>query len=369
MKKTQGQRRQKWVRVVVLAAFLITSAIGIFGYQKLMGSAYAWVDNHGEVQATIIDLKVEEEEYRNRKGRKRTRTNYFARYQFDSNGEKITGSFKTSSGRYEQLGIGDGISVWYDVDDPYTSAPREKVENGKASSPVAALISVLPFTLGFAWFLNAFLGFLFIRESNSKLNEGFYTDSSWLDIEDNKLVLLDATSVSVSTLKDKQIKKITAAYQNNSSHKELSAMLNSDQQESVEIANITGVISRHDEDKIHVLTEEDSISLDFLNNGTKAHAFERLQKVLPENLQSTVERRTRLRSAAPRLVFLGILFGAGFLINDGLIWFMAVAVALLFIVPKTIRRLIDPTVVTEYKKSDEIVKTEVCEKPELKKAA
>jgi len=369
MKKTQGQKRQTWVTAFVVTAFLITSALGIFGYQRLMGNAYSWVGNHGEVQGTIIDLKAEEEEYRNRKGRKRTRTNYFARYQFEFKGEEISGSFKTSSGRYDQLGIGDYISIWHDLDDPYVSAPQEKVENGKASSPTSAMIFVLPFTFGFAWFLNAFLGFLFVRESNSRLNEGFYTDNSWLDIEDKKLVLLDIERVSVSTLKDKQVKQVTTAYQNNASHKELISLLNSDQQESVELAGITNITSRHDEDTIRIETEEKSISLDFLNNGTKAHALERLQKVLPQSLQHTETKRTRLRSAAPRLVFLGVLFAAGFVLNDGLIWFMAAAVALLFIVPTAIRRLIDPTVVTEYKALEQKKKIEPDYEAEMKKAA
>ena len=233
---------------MVVVAFLITSAIGIFGYQKLMGSAYAWVDNHGEAQGVIIDLKAEEEEYRNRKGRKRTRTDYFARYQFEVDGEEILGYFDTTSSRYDQLSIGDDISIWYAAEDPYVSAPQEKVENGKANSPVSAMIGVLPFTFGFAWFLNAFLGFLFVRESNSKLNEGFYTDNSWLDIEDKKLVLLDGTNVSVSNFEDKQKKKITAAYQENASHDDLKSLFKSDQHHSVELANITSIVSRHDED-------------------------------------------------------------------------------------------------------------------------
>jgi len=271
MQKTQGQRRKKIVTAVVVVAFLLTSAIGILLYQKLMGSAYAWVEDHSEVQGTIINLKAENEEYRTVKGRKRTRTNYFARYKFDTDGEEILGSFRTSASRYDQLAIGDGISIWYDANDPYNSAPQENVANGKTSSTTSAMIAVLPFTVGFAFFLNALLGFLFVRESNSKLNEGFYTDNSWLDVEDNKLVLLDSTSVSVSNLQDKQIKQITAAYQKNASHKELISLIKNDQHESVELANIVGITSRHDEDTIRIVTEEDSISLDFLNNGTKAH--------------------------------------------------------------------------------------------------
>jgi len=68
-------------------------------------------------------------------------------------------------------------------------------------------------------------------------------------------------------------------------------------------------------------------------------------------------------------VFLGILLGAGFIISDGLIWFMAGAIALLFVVPKLIRRLFDPSVVTEYKISEQIPKAMPDQKTELKKAA
>jgi len=348
MKKTQGQKRKHIVRIIAVLIFLVTAGAGVYGYQKIMGQAYAWVDSHAEVQATVTYLDKEVEEYRNRKGRKRTRTVYYMDYSFIVDGEEYEEAEEISSSEYNELAVGDTVPVWYDPESPYNNALESTVANGAATSPVNALITVVPIALGVAFFFNFVLGLLFVRESRSKLAEGFYTDDSWLDVDDNKLVLLNNYLVAVASFDDDQVKPITKAYQEGATHKELIALLKPDQMKTAIINNITSLHSRHDEDLILLAEGEKEVTLDFLNVGTKAHALEKLEPKLASILVREEVTRSRLRSAAPRLIALAILAAVGFYMSSVFIWFIVGFLSLVFVIPTLVRRLISPTVVTSF---------------------
>ncbi len=119
--------------------------------------------------------------------------------------------------------------------------------------------------------------------------------------------------------------------------------------EAGELQSTPALSPCHDTDTISVETESRYVSLDFLNVGTKAHALKRLEATLPEQREFTEVQRSRIRSGAPRFTILAIMAAIGLRANDGLIWFVLGAIALMFVVPTFIRRIADPTVTVEYK--------------------
>jgi len=121
------------------------------------------------------------------------------------------------------------------------------------------------------------------------------------------------------------------------------------QVQSMVITELTSLTSRHDQDTITLKSTDDYLLLDFLNFGTKAHALEQLESLLPKSGVKTVETRSHLCAAAPRIAALVLLGAVAIRANDILIWGFTGLLAAIFVVPTLIKRIISPTVVTTYK--------------------
>ena len=367
MKKTTGQKRGFRAKVLVSLVFLAITTLGVFGYQKIMGSAFSWIDGHAEASATVTEVYSEVEEYRDRKSRKRTRTNHFVDYSFEVDGDFYESTAQISSSKSSRMEIGDSVAVWHDAENPGINALADAVDDGQATSIESAFLAVVPFTAGVSGFLYFLLGFIYVRESTNKLSEGFYTENSWLDVDDNKLVLLNDERVLVAEFSKNLSRQLQKAYQDGATHNELSALLKDKDTEQMNLADITSLNSRHDYDTILLEAGEKSVTLDFLNNGTKRHALEQIELLLPKKLNREITNRSRLRSAMPRLVTLGVLAGAGTVMNLAGVWAIIGFVALFMVIPKLIGRVISPTVVTAYKESE--VAENAAPAPELRNAA
>ena len=295
MKKTQGQKRKRIVRIIALAFFLITTGFGVILTQNIVIDAFSSVDNTEQAQATVTNLNNDIEQY----------SGFQNKRQMD----------KTS----------------------------EKQDSAVTITSVVAVNSVIALSINFL------LGIIFVRESRSKLNEGFYSEDSWLDVTDNKLVLLNDNCIAIADLKNRQIKSVTKAYQHGASHKELISLIKADQIKTMVLANITALHSRHDEDLILLADREKELNLSFLNMGTKAHALQRLEARLPDTLVKTKIKRSRLRAASPRLAMLILLVAFGVNFDHAGAWCAIGFLSVLFILPNLIVRLISPSVVTTYK--------------------
>ena len=342
MQKTHGQKRRQRINIIAVLAFMITTAAAAVIYQGIMSSAYDWVNSRVETTGVVTALISEEEEYRNSRGRLRTATYYYADYTFEVDDELIESSAELSSGLYGSLSEGDNIEVWYAQDDPYLHEIAANVENGQKTSPVSALMAIGPFTLGFAFGLRALLLFFFGRESRKKLAEGFYTENSWLDVDDRKLVLLSADKFVTAKFEEKHSSDLTRVFQSGASHNELLAMFTKDQIKQAHMHDVTHMKSRHDNDVIELTAGEDILTLDFLNIGTKEHALERIVKTLPAEFSISEQKRSRLRSAMPRLIVYGVLAAMGVAAGMFAVW-LIVGVVMLYMAPQLIRRLLDPT--------------------------
>lgn len=250
---------------------------------------------------------------------------------------------------------GHAVFVWPNSADSYSYASNS-LAGGVANVSITALFSFLSVTIGIGLLTNILLGLLFVRESRLELNEGFYSEDSWLDVEDKKLVMLNDHFVAMASLKESQIKTIAQLYQSDANHNELIALLKTNQLKRAVLADITALHSRHDEDLILLAEGNKEIELSFLNHGTKAHALDKLEAKLPLTLVRNQFTRSRLRSAMPRLVILAVLLVTGFVISNVSAWFVIGLSSVVFIVPTLISRLISPTVLTTFELASKVVR-------------
>jgi len=187
-----------------------------------------------------------------------------------------------------------------------------------------------------------------VCKATARINEGGFSDDAWLDVKDNKLVLLNDYSVAIAHVEDEQLKNLKRAFLSEASHAELLSQIRANQLKKVVLANITALHSRHDENLILLAEGEKEHNLTFLNTHAKAHALDKLEAKLPATLERRQHFRSRLRSAMPRLVALVLLVGAGYYSSSAFTWFVIGFSSMVFIVPALIQRLISPTVVTTY---------------------
>jgi len=345
MKKTQGQKRKARITLIAIVVFGLLLAGSIFIYQNDMASQYEWVDRHKETQGVVTALYAEEDEYRTLKGRRRTDTTYYVDYTYLAGVDLIESYAVLSSSDYHSFSLGDDISIWFDPDYPETNEPAVIVADGKQSGLLSALIAVGPVCFGIAYVLRLFLLLFFGGESRKKLAEGFYTENSWLDVDDNKLVLIGSDTISLAEFKDSQKSKLTELYQSGAGHSTLHEEFKEKQISSVATKDVTRIESRHDDDKIDITAGEEKLTLDFLNIGTKDHALQKLGKMLPQQFETTEVKRSRIMSALPRLLMIAALVTLGFWLSEFVLWLACGAVAL-YMMPTLIRRLLDPTKLT-----------------------
>lgn len=167
---------------------------------------------------------------------------------------------------------------------------------------LSALLVVMPITIVGSWLLHALLSFVYLRNPGYSLKEGCYSDSSWLNLKDNQLVLLDKTAMVVVNFDSDQAEAISEAYQNNSSCEDLRYIKNSDSIKRIYYSDMESLRSRKEENSIKVVASGETTDLVFLNAGTKACALPYIKSRLPESLRESEIETSRRRTAFPQVM-------------------------------------------------------------------
>lgn len=352
--KSPGQKRKGIVRIFSFILFLVATygASLILGYFN--NTMLKWVDNHKEVNANVIAQSVESETYRNRKGRERTRDVYYLEYSFKADGEEFFNSVTVDEEQYSNYQIGSDIAVWYAADNPNTSEYKNTIQKSVANNnTVGNMFGVVPYTAPGILFVYWVLTLIFVRESTKVLPEGFYTENSWLDIDDNYIVAIDNTDLVFFDIDAKQTSTVQEAYQNNASIEELIAISKSSKFKRVPINEITAVASAHNSDVFVVTHGEDEHSVEFLNQTVKAHALNALKQHMPTELEYQKSEKTRLQAVVPSLLLFVLLIAIVVLADIFVLNLLLGLLILIKVLPRMVVRLMDPTVTELWQLSEE----------------
>lgn len=349
--RSPGQKRKLWIRtaMILLAVITLSAVYFIKGPEQL--KAIALVKQHSEAQAAILSLDHSEEEYRTAKGRRRTRDVYTLTYRFALNGTDYQETFPISGSEYRALNGQETLPVWFIEGQPENSEPGLVVENRANESPMENVFDAVPYVAPLFLVLNFILTLLFGREPKGYMPEGFFTDDSWLDIEDDRLVAIDGKELLSIRFDKKNRDDVQSLYQQGGSIDQVLATSKC-KQLRIGIDSIVGITSDHFRDTIHVRYmadgKEQSESLEFLNPTVKEHALKRIARALPSTLDMSTTRLTRLQAARPALIF-GLIVAAGLYFLSDHFLILAVGVLILLTTVKTLlQRLFNPTVTTTF---------------------
>ena len=359
---TPGQRRKRNIKIILAALVVGISSIAWFIEGPSQRMAKAALKDPGSIhfKANINNLISEEETYRNLKGKRRTRTNYYADFSYVFNNENIVDTREITSSQYDQWE--DGTQVDMMAIGPKHNLIRLKsriISDANTSSLgrsiQAAIVSGIG-AIGLSFFLLPILG----REPDGYMPEGFYTEESWLDVDDNQLIAITDTELNRLKFDVSLTGKVQKAYQNNTPLAELLTIKGKGVKlDAIPLNKILSVSSSHYEDTYDVLYKIDnsgekeaktqSLNLEFLNPTVKTHAMKALiQRIEPfRQLEESVTHYSRLKSAMPGII--------GFLISASGLWYfehwiIMVLLSLLcvFSLKSLMARLWSPTVFTEY---------------------
>lgn len=345
--RSPGQKRKLWIRssMIVLALLGLTFAYFIKGPAQV--AAIERTKHHVTAEATISSLDQTEEEYRGRKGRKKTRQVYTVSYEYQVNGVQYQQQHDLTSSQYDDLVGNETLPVWFAEQKPADATPKIVVEHQAHESAVERVFDAAPYVIGLALILNIILSLLFGREPKGKLPEGFYTENSWLDIEDDRLVVLDGQYVVSVRFDSKQCDKVQKLYQSGAGLEAILAQVPC-KQTRIDLNTVTEVSSEHFRDTISLSFSTDgkknSISLEFLSATVKEHALTQIARALPASLKMNVEKRTRLQSARASLIVAVISAGALYYFLGNVLAMGGCALVLLWALKVLLQRLIDPTV-------------------------
>ena len=218
---------------------------------------------------------------------------------------------------------------------------------GLPETLLSAAIVVLPFALTVSYVLYSILNFIFMRNPGYMLEEGCYSDTSWLNLKDNQLVLLDQDSILTADFDGDQATKISETYANDSSCQDLLYVLSSQQLRRLSIANIDSLMSDKDDHCIEIISRDETLTLRFSNTGTKAHALHYITARLPATVSKKETRTAGLKSALPQLTVCG-LFALGGLLSNQASLAIVIALPAVLLLPGVLESAFGPALITEW---------------------
>ncbi|MCE2597079.1 DUF3592 domain-containing protein [Motilimonas cestriensis] len=341
---TLGQKRKRLIKLFIAIAALVVIAVGIFLQGQALEQHRSFYQQHETAQGNITDLYLDVEEYRSRQGQIKTRDVYFVRYDFLVGDQLYFGELQIDPEQYTDLAGKTQLEVWYQADRPDINTTEFKLASEIAEESLGRrALHMALIVVPVAVVLNYLLALIFAREPRGYLPEGFYTENSWLDVEDGYLVVYNSDHLSALSIHKKHIDDVQHLYQQGGSWQQILAAAHGKLKE-IPFEDITRVKSDHYSDVFYVEYDTDqSAVIEFLNPTVKAHALAQLADYLPQRLILNTHNFSRFRSARNSLIAAGVLMALLFIVSN--LWLnLLVGFGLLWSLKRSISRLFDPTV-------------------------
>lgn len=227
----------------------------------------------------------------------------------------------------------------------YFLLPLNNVDISQIVSRLTTPLSFLvPIAALMTYYLRKVIKTIYVRET-AELAKGFYTERSWLDIDDKVLVSVEGNDVSFFEIPEFALSDVQSEYQKRASFEKLleTAGVKRSKVITIAMAAVEKMSSSHKKDTIDIELGEDFHSLEFLNVKMKQHALTRFQLLLDNKMTYRKTKPSRLRATLPWFVTLFVFAVIMFLIHNPYAWAILAAIGFFMILPKMLRELIDPT--------------------------
>ncbi len=182
---------------------------------------------------------------------------------------------------------------------------------------------------------------------------GFYTDHSWLDIDDRFVVFLENDELIYFGFHKKLIPKVQRAYQDDKTLEELISISKSKKVNRINLQQISELTSRHNSDVIGIKSDDESYSVEFLNQAIKAHALEAIKVRMPTDLDYKLTQKSRIGAAIPATLFLLSIFLIGYYVDALVVQVILGLIGIVWVIPTVFSRLIDPTEIKIWAKQEQ----------------
>ena len=212
--------------------------------------------------------------------------------------------------------------------------------------------NVLPFSAFFSVVTYFLLKLLCVKVSQGNLPEGFYTQSSWLDVDDKSLVLIQADELVFFEFKRKMTKRLQVEYQHHASVDELISLADPKKVHRIPFDEISELVSDHNSDIFYVKHKDLRHRVVFINQAVKAHALELVQLLLPEELEYHRNERTRFKAAFPFFAIFVCLVMLAMAIDIVLIRYLLGLIILFIAIPKLLSSYFEPKVTESWRQRE-----------------
>jgi hypothetical protein len=345
-----GQKKRRWIIAIMVSLTLAVSALIACLPTAAEREARMLEQSHDMATATLTAVTDEVSEYTGRKGRRMTEHDYSADYDFALQGEQLSGHAALSAAEYRALNEGEQIEIWFPKDQPALSMPKMVADRLAVSTPIDRLSPYIRWILPAAAALTTLMLFLFGREPKGVLPEGFYTENSWLDVDDKYLVYLTDDHLYSISIGKNEVGAIQRLYQNGATIDKLLAEAGG-KHVSIPLAAISEVESHFHKDTLEVTYvvdgKTDYETLEFLNPAVKRHAAEQIGKALPPHMNREDVQKGRLQSALPALIVSLVLGAAIYFVHSTLVHIIAILL-LLWCLKVVLTRLLRPVALTRW---------------------
>ena len=361
---TPGQKRKRNIKItlILLVGAIVITSWYIEGPSQRLAKAAIADPEKVVIEANVVELTQETERYRTLKGKRRTRTNSYVTLSYEFQGETITEKKEISESHFDTLEQGGSVELWATGPKHDLILFKREIMSDANTSPLSRSIQAATFSGIGAFVLSLILIPVFGREPDGYMPEGFYSESSWLDVEDHQLIGIGENELVRFKFSKNCATAVQKAYQDDQPLTDLVQIRGKDNKvDVIPLAAIDKVSSRHFDDTYEVSyqvadsktgeAKSDTMNLEFLNPTLKTHAMESLIKRLAgtQSFDKQITHYSRLKSVLPSGI--GLLIGlAGVWYFDNLIGLALCGLLALYMLKHVIARLWSPTVLTEYTK-------------------
>jgi len=214
------------------------------------------------------------------------------------------------------------------------------------------LKTIVPYTASFSFTVFGIFAFIFARESNKVLPKGFYTKSSWLDIKHNSLVAISNNELVFVEVEDNKMGAVQDAYQKGEPFDALVELSGASEHSRLPLKEVTNLNSEHNEHYMKVEHDDKTYTVDFMTPLVKVHALQSVRKFLPDSLDYSKIKKTRIQAVIPSLIAFLVLAVIVYFVESFTVNFVLVALGVFAILPGAVKSLISPPIVESWKSLD-----------------
>ncbi|CAA0080929.1 Uncharacterised protein [BD1-7 clade bacterium] len=274
------RRHARWLAgIVTIAATLI----GCLFFRFATWQPLDWPTQVDHLYGEVVQLRSDFADGKHQ-GAGRRQEEFYLVYRFHHDDVRAESGFvsrvRITEKAYRSYQVGGHIPLVVSRSNPSLNDTFDNYQ--RRHSWGNTLLSVLPFSLVGGLLFYFMLMYFSLKTHDDIMHEGFYTEHSWLDVEQRQVVFLHRGTLYYFDIDPKQIDKVRRAYQRGVDCNSLRLLSHSSYFRDLPLEDITRLSTSDRSRQLDIAYQAERHAIRFMNQAHKKHALEQIKHYLPD---------------------------------------------------------------------------------------